>query len=216
MDQYQCVISRSNLCFDHTADTMMGSVAAETGTSFGSLALVEALTPLEPCLECCNTSDYFPKGTILRSLCKLGHVFHQVQLDTVLIASLVFHTIPYIALGAYMPPRPISLSPILRSILLPKTPRSNNLVDLVSMLGRPKSTRESSVGVIISRSSLLVCGKWRDKIGYDFANTDQIVGFLTIRDTVSALGITKLPNLPFASAVGYVRYFRQALSLDER
>lgn len=36
------------------------------------------------------------------------------------------------------------------------------------------------------------------------------------RDTVSALGITKLPNLPFASAIGYVRYFRQALALDER
>lgn len=33
---------------------------------------------------------------------------------------------------------------------------------------------------------------------------------------MSALGITRLPNLPFATAVGYVRYFRQALSLDER
>lgn len=213
MDQYQCVISWFNLLFNLIADM---TFTAEMGTSFGSLGSVEALTPLEPCLACCSTSGYFPKGTILKSLCKLVQGFRPVQLVTVLIASLVFHTIPYIALGAYMPPRPMSLSPILRSILLPKTPRSNNLVDPVSTLERPKSTRGSSAGVIISRSSLLVCGKWRDKIGYGFANTDQIVGFLTIRDTVSALGITKLPNLPFASAVGYVRYFRQALSLDER
>lgn len=35
-------------------------------------------------------------------------------------------------------------------------------------------------------------------------------------DTVSALGVTNLPNLPFAGVVGEVKYFRQALALAER
>ena len=42
------------------------------------------------------------------------------------------------------------------------------------------------------------------------------VHFVGVWDTVSALGISNLPNLPFASVVGDVTYFRQALALDER
>jgi uncharacterized protein (DUF2235 family) len=42
------------------------------------------------------------------------------------------------------------------------------------------------------------------------------VHFVGVWDTVSALGVTNLPNLPFAGVVGEVRYFRQALALDER
>lgn len=48
------------------------------------------------------------------------------------------------------------------------------------------------------------------------AAKDINVHFVGVWDTVSALGVTNLPNLPFASVVGEVTYFRQALALDER
>lgn len=41
------------------------------------------------------------------------------------------------------------------------------------------------------------------------------VHFVGVWDTVAAPGATNLPNLPFA-VVGEVKYFRQALALDER
>lgn len=91
------------------------------------------------------------------------------------------------------------------------------------MRGRRKSTRGSLAEAYIFRSSLSGFGESRPVFQSDRGGTlggeKLILGSESRemnRDTVSALGITKLPNLPFASAIGYVRYFRQALSLDER
>ncbi|KAK1922359.1 hypothetical protein DB88DRAFT_541500 [Papiliotrema laurentii] len=42
------------------------------------------------------------------------------------------------------------------------------------------------------------------------------IEFVGVWDTVSSLGLFTLPRLPFAAGPKFVRYFRQALALDER
>lgn len=50
-----------------------------------------------------------------------------------------------------------------------------------------------------------------------FSRSESIdVHFVGVWDTVASLGVLRDENLPFASGVGSVQYFRQALALDER
>jgi hypothetical protein len=184
----------------------------------GSSVSVGGLTPLELCRGCCNTLACFLRVIILKSHCKLSPIFC-LKFLLAFAHITFFHAAP----GVFTQPRPISHSPIHPSTLPLRIPKSNNPVDRVSTRGRRKSTRGYSVEAYIFRSSLSGFGEPRLVFQSDRGETlggEKLILGSELReinrDTVSALGITKLPNLPFASAIGYVRYFRQALSLDER
>jgi hypothetical protein len=184
----------------------------------GSSVSAGDLTPLELCRGCCNTWACFLRVIILKSHCKLSPIFC-LKFLLAFAHITFFHAAP----GVFTQPRPISHSPIHPSTLPLRIPKSNNPVDRVSTRGRRKSTRGYSVEAYIFRSSLSGFGEPRLVFQSDRGETlggEKLILGSELReinrDTVSALGITKLPNLPFASAIGYVRYFRQALSLDER